>query len=97
MLALYLHQGTINHMQPSDLHTVADTIGIIVSIPLLTAMVGIIAFAFKVKGAAEDASRSIKAATEALTKILDDHEDRLRMTEGKVTVLWDGHERRKNG
>lgn len=82
-------------IQASDLHTVADTIGILISLPLLTILVGIVAFAFKVKGSAERATEAIREATESISKILSDHETRLRIGEGRLNVLWDGHERRK--
>jgi hypothetical protein len=80
--------------QTSDIHNIADGIVAILSLPLLGTMATIIAFAFKVKGTAENTASALKSYADAVTKTLEDHDRQLSDHDRKVSILWDGHERR---
>jgi hypothetical protein len=80
--------------QETPIHEIADTLGLVLSIPTLTALISIVWFAAKVKNAAENTANSLKETTERITAILDRHQEAIDDNQIKIAVLWDGHERR---
>lgn len=80
--------------QETPVHEIADTLGLVLSIPTLTALISIVWFAAKVKNAAESTANSLKETTERITRILDKHQETIDDHAEKVAILWDGHERR---
>lgn len=80
----------------TDIHNIADTVGAIISLPLLGAMVVGVRFIDGIKHAVEETTRALTSYVDRSDKQHTDHETRLREAEGKVEVLWDGHERRKS-
>lgn len=78
----------------AQLHTVADTIGLVVSLPLLGTCILGVRYIDAIRHTAEDTNKSLMAFMGSVTANHVDHEDRLREQEAKMAVVWDGHERR---
>lgn len=76
-------------MESSDLHNIADVAGILISGPVILAMIrGFMAFG-RIESVLENMSKNADHHSKEVEKILDDHEDRIRKTEFRVGVVYE--------
>lgn len=84
------------------LHEIADTVGMIISVPLLVGVIQIVRFVGRLENSIAIATvelRNFSAITTQRFERQDSDVEDLQVNvddlKGKVSVLWDGHERRK--
>jgi len=80
----------------TTIHEIADMIGMIVSLPLLIGVVQIVRFIGKLEQTIVVAATELNRFSTATTAKLEKHDGHIEDLNGKMSVLWDGHERRKN-
>jgi ABC-type transporter Mla maintaining outer membrane lipid asymmetry permease subunit MlaE len=72
----------------------AAVMGLILSLPLLVALVKISMFAGALKTLLVTTERKLDTFIERVDHTFESHDERISASEGKLSVLWDGHERR---
>lgn len=75
-------------------HPVLDTVGALVTLPMLGTMILGVRYIDQIKNTAESTNRALLAFMAEAKEHRDDTEKRMRKQEGMMAVVWDGHERR---
>jgi hypothetical protein len=72
----------------SNLHLISDIIAVVIVIVTVSGL------AYSIKNTADGTASKLSDALNGIGNLIKDHEARIRDGEGKITILWDGHERR---
>lgn len=79
----------------SPIKVAATVIGFMVSLPMVYALIQAGVFFGSMRTAVTTLENAFAAHVQTIESYIERTENRLRDNEGKISVLWDGHDRRK--